>query len=178
MPRIQPKQNPDAKAQALLDAGKAKLGMVPNMFSTMAHAPVVLESYMNFSSSLAKGKLPATLREQIAIAVGSANRCGYCVSAHTTIGKMQKINEAELSQNMIAKSSDPKVQAALTFARQIVDSQGHVKDTDIAAIRSAGFSEEEIVEIIGNVAINLFTNYFNHIADTTIDFPKVSLPSF
>ena len=51
---------------------------------------------------------------------------------------------------------------------------GQVTDQELEAVRSAGFSDEEIVEIIGNVAVNLFTNYFNHVADTEIDFPKVN----
>jgi alkylhydroperoxidase family enzyme len=72
-----------------------------------------------------------------------------------------------------ATASDAKSQAALSFSKKLVDNQGAVEDADVEALRSAGYSDGEVAEIVANVALNIFTNYFNHVAGTEIDFPRV-----
>lgn len=175
MQRI-PQTNPNdvpAEVGATFDAVKGKLGMVPNIFKTMANAPVVLNGYLALSGALAGGKLPTVLREQIALVTANHNGCDYCASAHSAAGKMAGLAADEIQRNMRGLASEPKAQAAITFARRIVEERGFVSDADLTAVRAAGFSDEEVVEIVANVAANLFTNYFNHVADTEIDFPKV-----
>ncbi len=76
------------KAKDFLDAVKAKLGLTPNMMRTMAGSPAVLEGYLSFGTALGGGSLPPGLREQIALAVAEANRCDYCLSAHTALGRL------------------------------------------------------------------------------------------
>lgn len=177
MPRlnaIDPKEA-TGKAKELLDGVKTKIGMVPNLMRTFANSPAALEGYLNFSGALGGGLLNAKLREQIALAVADANNCEYCLSAHTAIGKMVGLNENELVASRRASSEDAKTNAALMFAHQIVVKRGEVDDTDVQTVRAAGFSDGEITEIIANVALNIFTNYFNHVAQTVVDFPKVSL---
>ncbi len=177
MPRlnaIDPKEA-TGKAKELLDGVKTKIGMVPNLMRTFANSPAALEGYLNFSGALGGGLLNAKLREQIALAVADANNCEYCLSAHTAIGKMVGLNENELVASRRASSEDAKTNAALMFAHQIVVKRGEVDDTDVRTVRGAGFSDGEITEIIANVALNIFTNYFNHVAQTVVDFPKVSL---
>ncbi|MCX6606976.1 MAG: carboxymuconolactone decarboxylase family protein [Acidobacteria bacterium] len=163
------------KAQELLAAVKAKIGMTPNMMKTMAQSEAVLEGYLSFSGALGGGVLSAKLREQIAIAVGQANSCQYCLSAHTLLGKMAGLAKDELDASRRATSSDPKTAVALHFAHDLVAHKGMVDDQGIAAVRAAGFTEAEIVEIVSNVALNIFTNYFNNVAQTEVDFPKVEL---
>ncbi|MBY0449650.1 MAG: carboxymuconolactone decarboxylase family protein [Cyanobacteria bacterium] len=175
--RIQPNTAPNAEAQKMLDGVKAKMGTVPNIFSTFSHSPAVLEAYLGFSGALGKGKLTPAIREQIALVVAGENSCDYCASAHTALGKMAKIEDAELTRNLNGKSSDPKTEAVLTFARQIVEKRGMVSDSELAAVKTAGFAEAEIVEIIAVVSLNIFTNYFNHIAQTEVDFPVISTTS-
>jgi uncharacterized peroxidase-related enzyme len=177
MPRIQPIQTQDAsgKAKDLLIAVQAKIGMTPNLMKTLAHSPAALEGYLSFSGALATGVLNAKLREQIAIAVAQANSCQYCLSAHTTIGKMTGVKPEELAQSRHAHSTDPKTDAALQFAQKLVLQRGLATDRDLDAIRSNGFAESEITEIIAHVALNIFTNYFNHVAQTEVDFPVVDL---
>ena len=77
----------DAATAATLKAVKAKLGMVPNLFATLAHAPAALNGYLGLSETLGTGRLNASQREIVALAAGQANRCQYCLSAHTLIGK-------------------------------------------------------------------------------------------
>jgi len=174
MVRIQPNTNPDAKSQEPLAGIKQKMGKIPNIFATLAHSPAALNYFLSASGALSASKLSSALREQIALTVAGANSCDYCASAHTALGKMQKITEGELAKNLQAMSGDAKTQAALKFARKIVDLRGAVSDADLAAIRSAGYSDGEIVEIIAVVCNNIFTNYFNHVAGTAVDFPLVS----
>lgn len=129
---------------------------------------------MGFSQALGKGSLPGKLREQIALTVAGANTCDYCASAHTAIGGQLGIGSPELEANLSGVSTDPKTQAALTFAKTVVEREGFVADEDLAAARAAGYSEGEVVEIFASVVVNIFTNYFNHIAQAEIDFPVVS----
>lgn len=172
--RIQPNANPDAKAQQYLDGVKKTLGMVPNLYATIAQSTAALEFHMNGSQALQKSKLSGALREQIAVATAGSNGCDYCASAHTALGGMRNVSKEELAQNLSGKSADAKVQAALTFARKVVETRGHVANSDLAAARAAGYSDGEIVEIVAVVVDNIFTNYINNVAETAIDFPIVS----
>lgn len=175
--RIKPNGNPGEKAKVQLEGVKKMLGKTPNMFTTLAHSPAALGFYLSGVAALSDVKIPASLREQIAVTVAGINGCDYCASAHTAFAKMQKIPEAEVTQNLIGKSTSSKIEAALAFARRIVQTHGWLSDNDLQAIRTAGYSEEEIVEIVAIVCQNIFTNYFNHIADTEVDFPLVSTAS-
>ena len=174
LPIVDP-ENSTGIVRDLLDGVKQKLGLVPNMTRVMANSPAVLEAYLSFSGALAAGSLNAKLREQIALEVGEQNSCQYCVSAHTAIGKMAGLSEVELESAREGKSSAPKPAAALTFARQIVAKQGRATQSDVDAVRGAGFTDEEIAEIIAHVALNIFTNYFNNTAGVEVDFPKIAL---
>jgi uncharacterized peroxidase-related enzyme len=160
------------KAKELLDSVHGKLGMVPNMTRAMANAPAVLEGYLHLSGALGKGKLSAKTREQIALAVGQANQCNYCLAAHSTIGKMVGLSVDQIRDSRLGTSVDPKAEALIRFARKLVDSRGLVTDRDIAAVREAGFDDGAIAEVVANVALSVFTNYFNNVAETDIDFPK------
>lgn len=162
-----------AKTQDLLAAVKKKMGKVPNILSTMAQSSAALEGYLGFSGALANGVLTPAQREQIALAVAGANACDYCASVHTMVGKGAGLPADELAQNLLGKSTDPKTAAMLGFVREFVRTRGHVNDAQIAALTQHGFSMESVVEIIANVALNIFTNYFNHAANTDIDFPLV-----
>jgi uncharacterized peroxidase-related enzyme len=176
MPRITALNPSDAPAQAqpMLAAVKAKLGMVPNLFKTFAHSPAVLQFYLSGSEALAATSISAALREQIALVTAGENECNYCASAHTLMGKGAGVAPAELAANLRGTSGNAKTQAALNFAKVIVAERGRVADADLAEVRAAGYSEAEITEIVATVAANIFTNYFNHIADTEVDFPLVN----
>lgn len=177
MPRIQP-LNPEAahpQAAELLRGIQRQVGVLPNIFKTLAHAPAALSGYLNLAKSLGSGTLSAASREQIALAVAGVNRCGYCASAHTAMARQVGVSAEELGNNLNAKSEDARIQAVLTFVKRVVTSRGNVTDTDLAEVRAAGLSDGEVVEIIANIAINIFTNYFNLVARTEVDFPVVDV---
>jgi len=161
------------RTKELLDAVKQKFGMVPNITRLMANSPQVLEGYLGFSGALAGGRLNPQLRERIAIAVASKNGCNYCLSAHTAVGQMVGLSQEELTAARSGQSAGEKESTALRFAVKIVRERGWVGDEDMTSLRQAGFDDGEIVEIIGTTVLNIFTNYFNHVAETEIDFPLV-----
>lgn len=173
MPRIQPvnSETADAKTIELLNSVEKKMGMVPNIISTMANSPAVANAYLGFAGSLGGGTLSAPLREKIALVVGETNSCGYCVSAHTALGNAAGIEDESVLAARQGKSPHAQEETALQFAQKLVRQQGKVSDADLAELRTAGFSDGEISELVANVALNIFTNYFNHVAETEIDFP-------
>lgn len=171
MPRIHPVDQNSSDAAELLGAVKKKLGIVPNIVATMANSPAVAQAYLGFSQALAGGALPSRLREQIALTVGETNGCDYCVAAHTALGQRAGLTESETCDARRGLSSDDRERAALEFAEQVVLQRGLVADDEVERLREAGYTDGEIAEIVANVALNLFTNYFNHVAGTEVDFP-------
>jgi uncharacterized peroxidase-related enzyme len=162
------------KAKDLLDAVRSKLGLVPNMTRVMVNSPAVLEAYLGFNGALAGGLLRPKIREQLALAIAQQNQCDYCLSAHTAIGKMVGLTQQQIVASRKGDGGSEDATAALTFAKRILDTKGQVAESDLAAVRAAGFSDGEIAEIIAHVALNIFTNYFNIAAEVGIDFPGVS----
>lgn len=160
------------KAKELLDAVHGKLGLVPNITRAMANSPAVLEGYLGLSGALGKGSLSAKHREQIALTVGQANHCDYCLAAHSAIGKMVGLTPDQILDSRRGTAIDPKADAVIRFARKLVDERGRVSDADVAEVRAAGLNDRGIAEVVANVALNIFTNYFNHVAETDIDFPR------
>lgn len=175
MPRIQPIDHATAtgEAKVLLDGVKAAVGAVPNIFATFVNSPKVLEGFLAFNTALGEGALSPQLREQIAVAMAGANTCDYCASAHTALGKGAGVAKEELARNLQGQSADGNTQAVLSFVRKVVTERGWVSDADVQSLRDAGFGDGEIVEVVAHIALNTFTNYFNHIAETDIDFPVV-----
>jgi uncharacterized peroxidase-related enzyme len=163
-----------AAARPALEAVRKQLGSVPNLFRVVANSPAALEGYLGLNGALARGSLDARTRERIALAVAEINGCGYCLSAHSYLGKnLAKLDDAEIAANRRHESADPKAAAALRFAARVVSARGHVTDADIAAVKAAGYDDAQIVEIVLHVALNTLTNYVNEVAKTEIDFPVV-----
>ncbi|QDT44104.1 Carboxymuconolactone decarboxylase family protein [Gimesia alba] len=163
----------EGKSKALLEGVQAQLGMTPNLMRTMAHSPAVLDAYLKFSGTLAEGSLSKQHREQISLTVGESNQCGYCLAAHATLGKMVGLEPEQIQQSRSGSDTDPATDALLKFSRKILEKQGFVSDQDLEDVRRAGHDDPAIAEVVANVALNIFTNYFNHMAQTEIDFPEV-----
>ncbi len=160
-----------SQVRPLFDALHDRLGMVPNLARTLANSPAALKGYLAFGEALQEGGLSAKLREQIALTVSEANGSGYCVAAHCAIGQTVGLSDNELTDARQASSPDSRVEAALQFARQVVEKRGFVSDDDLSQVRQAGYGDLEITEIITIVAWNTLANYINHVAETEIDFP-------
>jgi len=177
MPRIQPIDPATAtgEAAAQLAVSRKMFGGTPNLVTTAAVSPVVLQGMLGMFASLGKASLGAKAGEKIAIAVAQSNGCGYCLSAHTAIGTMHGVDATALSDARRAASDDPKTAALLQLAVAINSARGHISDATLVAARQAGLTDAEIVEVVGHVALNVFTNYLNNVSRTDIDFPVIEL---
>jgi len=158
---------------ASLDAVQKKLGVLPNMFRTLAHTPVALNAYLKLAEITANGRLTAQQREQIALIVGESNDCSYCVAAHGAIGAMVGLTPTQIERARHALADTPADTALLTLARRIVDNRGHVPTVELDAFKAEGFDDAAILEVLANVVLNILTNYTNHLARTEVDFPIV-----
>jgi uncharacterized peroxidase-related enzyme len=176
MARINPvRQNGNSKTRGMLEAVEKKMGMVPNLVATMAQSPAVVKAYLEGTSALSTGQLSAQLREQISLTVSELDQCEYCLSAHSFLGSKAGLSESDLLDARHGTASDEKTNAALAFTRKIVENRGHVSDEDVEEVRREGYNDGEIAEIVANVCMTIFTNYFNHVAGTEVDFPHVPL---
>ncbi len=175
MSRLKTIERKDTKGRVreVLDGVQAKFGMTPNLMGTMANSPQVLEAYLGITAALKKGVLPAKLREGIALLVAEINGCEYCLAAHSATGKMAGMSGKDLLDSRRGASPDSKVEAALKFTRILVERRGNVRDSELGRVRAAGYGDTEIAEIVANVSANIFSNYFDHLAQPEIDFPRV-----
>jgi uncharacterized peroxidase-related enzyme len=160
--------------KALLAAVTKQMGGVPNILAAMAQSRAALDGYLGFASGLGKGSFSAALRTPIAHAVAGANACDYCASVHSAVGQRAGLSVEETRRNLTGQASESKNAAVLALARSIVKKRGQLVDSDLTAFHAAGYGSDALVELVANVALNIFTNYFNHIAGTEIDFPHVS----
>lgn len=159
-------------SRPLLEAVKKQLGSVPNLFRITAHSPKTLEGYLGLNGAIGGGTLSAGTRERIALAVAEENGCNYCLAAHTYLAtNLVKLSADEISAARHGKSEIAKEDAAVAFALKITRNRGKVSEADLNAVRAAGFNDGQIVEIVGNVALNTLTNYLNEVLDTEVDFP-------
>ncbi len=179
MPRIEPlaTHQADAKTAATLKAVQLKLGVLPNMFSTLAHAPAVLTSYLQLSETLGQGRLNARQREMIAIAVAQQNQCEYCLSAHAALGKGAGLTDGDIERAREGAAIEVLDAAVLRLALAVTASRGGITDNDLAASRQDGLDDGLIMEVVGQVALNVLTNYVNRVAGTVVDFPLLKLDS-
>ena len=161
------------QSKELLSQVQQKFGSIPNVFKMMANSPAVLQSYLNFSDALAAGKLNHQIAERIALLIAQDNECEYCLSAHSAIARNAGLTGDEILNARQGSSSDEKADAALVFAMAIADNNGKVEDEDLQNARQAGFSDEELLEIVAAISLNTLTNTLNNFAQTEVDFPKV-----
>lgn len=168
-------QTATGETKQLLDAVQSGLGMVPNFIRVLANSPAALNAFLGIHGIAGAGLLDPKTRERIALAVAEQNACQYCVSAHSAIGRKAGLDSQEILANRMGRSSDAKAEAALTFARALVTHTGQVSKAEFHAVRSAGHSDGEIIEIITHVAMNIFTNLLGKSTQVEIDFPKVEL---
>jgi uncharacterized peroxidase-related enzyme len=163
-----------AASQPFLQALKGKIGFAPNLYKVVANSPTTLEGALAFNGALANGALDAKTGEKIALALANVNGCDYCNAAHTAISGGLRVDGAEIEANRRGHSNDPRADVAVAFARKIAVARGGVSEADVQAVRLAGFTDAQIVEIVAHVAYNTFTNYVNEVFKTPIDFPAVS----
>ena len=170
--QLNPSQAP-AEVGGLFELVKRKTGAVANVIRVLGNSPAALKGFLRMDEALASGALSAGLREQIALAVSEMHGCGYCLSAHTSAGAIAGLNQGEVAAARFAAGADKKSQAVLDLVWAIMLEKGQIDDSDIEAARQSGLSDEEIVEVIANIALTSFTNHLNQVARTVVDCPEV-----
>ncbi len=159
-------------ARPILEDVKKKIGKVPNIYAAMAHSPASLQALFDFKKALSKGVLSNKEAEVIALVVGQHNSCDYCLAAHTMMAKGAGLTEDQTVAARKGLLKDPKLQALAVLAKAIVEKNGYLTPEDAQEFYEAGYDQSALVEVIANVSINIFTNLFNHAAETPVDFPK------
>jgi len=166
------------KSKELFTAVQNKLGFIPNLIKVFGNSPATLQTYLSLGELTASGNFSNKFREQLALTIAEENDCNYCLSAHTAIGKMNGLSEEEIIASRKSQAKEAKKQAGLQFAKSVTKNRGKVTTEELKTIKEAGYSDEDILEIVLNVVSNTLTNYVNHIANTEIDFPKVEAGKF
>jgi uncharacterized peroxidase-related enzyme len=155
----------------LLETVKKQLGITPNVFRVIANSPAALEGYLALNGALAGGQIDARTRERIALAIAEVNGCDYCLSAHTYLAKnLANLDDAEIAANRRGGSQEAMADAAVRFAIEVARERGHVTSADLQAVKEAGYTDGQVVELVLHVALNTLTNYVNEVAKTEIDF--------
>jgi uncharacterized peroxidase-related enzyme len=175
MPRlnvVSPEQA-NGPVKQIYDDVTAKMGKVVNIFQGMANSPAALKAYLSMSAALAEGELSPEDREVVYLAVSESNGCHYCVSAHSMLARRIGLSEDETLAARQFQSPNEQRAALLEFVRKVIATRGFVKDEDLEAVRQAGYSDGQIAESIGYIGLATFSNLFNHVHDTTVDFPPV-----
>jgi len=163
----------DASAQGVLDRVGAQFGFVPNMFRTLASNPIVLDVVMTMQSKT-RTVLDAKTRHSIALAVSEANGCDYCLAIHTySSSELGGMSGEDIDLARAGSSTDPKRAAAARFARRVVESRGQVSDADLSDVRSAGYTDPQILAVVTLVVQYLLTNFINNVNQTDVDIPAV-----
>jgi len=144
---------------------------VPNFLKLLAKSPASMKAYVQAEEALANGQLTPRQREEISIAVAEINGSSYCRATHELAAKRAGLSDEQIQFARKASSTDPKTEAMLYFVQTVALQRGDVNDDDFSAVRKAGFSEVEVIEILANVVLNIFTNYFNILAQTDLDSP-------
>jgi len=165
----------NAEQKDLLDAIQSKLGVVPNFLGIFANSPDALKAFLGLHVITESGSLDPQTGERIALAIAQGNSCEYCLSAHTAIGRKAGLSGDEMEANRAGTSHDAKAAAAVAFANALNDNLGEVTQAELNAVRDAGYSDAEIVEIITHVGMNILTNMIGKASQVDIDFPKVTL---
>lgn len=173
MTRVQPitREKASPKVSEIYGVLEKKMGKVLNIFQNMGNSPAVLSGFLGLSEAANHTSLNPKLREEIALTVGQANSCNYCLSAHTAAAGFSGMSKDDIIKARKGEASNPKDKAILSFTKSVIEKRAQVTDQDVENLKAAGVTDTEIVEIILVIAVNLFTNYFNLITDPKIDFP-------
>jgi AhpD family alkylhydroperoxidase len=171
--QVEPEQA-GGKGKELLESVQGRSGHVTNMLKTMASSPATLEGYLGLARALKRGTLPVKLREGIALYMAERHRCEYCIASHVQGAQKVGLSEEDVLAARQGQMSDAKLDAGLQFARAVLENRGQVSNEEVQRVREAGYGDGEISELVAQVALNTLTNYYNMVAQTTLDFPKVS----
>jgi len=159
-----------AESRPVLEAVKAKLGFIPNLFATFANNPEVLKGYLALSDGFAKSGLSPAEQQIVAITASRENQCHYCVAVHSALSAMSKL-DAKLINDLREGNSltIPKHEALRVFTKRIVSARGWLDESDVKSFKDAGYGDADVAAVVLRVTMKTLSNYINHISGTTLD---------
>ena len=172
---IQPDAATGATAEVFAKIRKA-VGKVPNAYATIGtHSPEALGALLGTEAVIAAGTLSKADIETVKLAVSEVAGCDYCVAAHVLAGKFAGLAPQTMKQIRTgAPTGEAKRDALVHYVRTLVTTHGTVPESAVNAIREAGYTERQVIEIALAIASITFTNLVNRVNDTTLDFPPVA----
>jgi uncharacterized peroxidase-related enzyme len=170
VPRIETATGATAEIYSMI---KKSIGSVPNTFAAIgAHGPAALKAVLAADAILASGSLDKRDQETIKLTVSNVTGCDYCEAAHSLLGKLAGLSPETLKKIRTGEpTGDAKRDALVRFVRKLTQSSGTISRDDFDGIKLAGYSDAQLVDISLAISITVFTNIFNRINDTDIDFP-------
>ncbi|MCF8243137.1 MAG: carboxymuconolactone decarboxylase family protein [Melioribacteraceae bacterium] len=160
---------PEESKEMLLQS-KNGAGFIPNMHAVMAESPVLLKAYKEMGKLFNKTSFTPVEREMIEMTINQVNGCTYCVSAHSYFNRLSNFPEEILKAMLEEKTlKDSKLQTLKLFTKSIIEKKGWINSDEIDTFIAAGYSNEQLLELIVGVAHKIISNYVNHIAGTPTD---------
>jgi uncharacterized peroxidase-related enzyme len=159
------------QTKELYGAIQRAIGAVPNIYQGLGNSPVALEGVLHTDGILKKGQLNGAEIEAVKLAVSQAYGCDYCLAAHTLLGKKAGLTDEETISIRRGTSQQPKIRALVKFVNGALHPQARISDTDLGAVKAAGYSDAQIAETVQVIAQTVFTNLFNRVHLTALDFP-------
>ena len=157
-------------SKATLDAVKCAFDFVPNLQANMATSPKVLAGYSALWNLFSKTSLTLTEQQVVYFTANYSNECHYCMVGHTMLSKMQKIEDAVVQAVRNGSTiPDAKLNALHVFAGLVVRKRGSVGDAAVEAFLAAGYTQQNVLEVVHSTDTKLLSNYTNHIVRTQLD---------
>lgn len=160
---------PDDSKEALAHA-KETFGFIPNLEGIFAEAPALLKGSMTLWDLFETTSFTPIEQQVIYLTANYENSCNYCMAAHSGLAKMTGMSKENIEAlRNGSPMPEPKLQALRHFTQQMVQARGWVEDSEIEAFMAAGYSKQQVLEVILGIAIKVMHNYTNHIAKTPLD---------
>jgi uncharacterized peroxidase-related enzyme len=163
-----------AASRPMLRTAEARFGRVPNLALLLSLSPAALQGYLALLTALDGGALDARTAQRIALATAEASGCPYCLSLHTWRARNRiGLDDAEITANRSGASNDPQADVAVRFAAKLARTQGAICDDDLTTLRTAGYDDGQIVEIVLHAGLNTLTSTITKVCEPDIDFPLI-----
>lgn len=153
---------------------KKSLGKVPNAYAALASlAPSALQAMLAVDKALSDGPLSKPDQETVKLVISELAGCDYCVAAHSLVGKLVGLTSETMHRLREGQATgDTKRDVLASFVRYLALNPGTLPLEQVEELQAVGYSGEEIVHIGLAISVITFTNVFNRINDTLVDFPK------
>lgn len=157
-------------SQPMLENLQKAIGFVPSLYGVLAEAPKALEAYEVLATLFKESSLTSTEQHVVWLTINYENNCDYCVPAHTGLAKMDRVPDdvIEALRNGTA-IADQRLEALRSFIRRLVQDRGWVDDDEVELFLAAGYTRQNILEVILGMAHKVISNYTNHLARTPVD---------